>query len=90
MLQFSIATISVFVTILIECTKKVGVTLQINVNKYLPILSMIFGLILGIVGYFIPTVEMGENIIEAIFIGLSAGSAATGVNQIGKQLQKDE
>ena len=51
---------------------------------------MIFGLILGIAGYYTPNVEMGANLIEAIFIGLSAGAAATGVNQVGKQLGKDE
>ena len=33
---------------------------------------------------------MGNNLVEAIFIGLSAGSAATGVNQISKQLNKKE
>ena len=33
---------------------------------------------------------MGNNIVEAVFIGISAGSAATGVNQITKQLNKKE
>ena len=33
---------------------------------------------------------MGNNLIEAIFIGLSAGAAATGVNQVGRQLTKNE
>jgi hypothetical protein len=33
---------------------------------------------------------MGSNLIEAIFIGLSAGAAATGINQVGKQLSKDD
>ena len=32
---------------------------------------------------------MGKNVIEAFFIGLAAGSSATGFNQIGKQLYKD-
>ena len=35
-------------------------------------------------------VDMGNNLIEAIFIGLSAGAAATGVNQVGRQLTKNE
>ena len=50
---------------------------------------MSFGLILGIAGYYTPNVDMGRNLIEAIFIGLSAGAAATGINQVGKQLDKD-
>ena len=33
---------------------------------------------------------MGSNLVEAIFIGISAGSASTGVHQIGKQLSKDD
>jgi hypothetical protein len=31
---------------------------------------------------------MGNNIIEAVFIGLSAGAGACGINQVGKQLNK--
>ena len=52
--------------------------------------SIIFGIVLGIIGFYIPNVEMGNNIVEAIFIGIAAGSAATGVNQIGKQLYKKD
>lgn len=36
------------------------------------------------------SVEMGNNIIEAIFIGISAGAAATGIHQIGKQFGKTD
>lgn len=89
MLQFSILTITTFVTLLdstvifisTDCFKK-------NIKKFIPILSIIFGIGLGIAGYYTPDVEMGHNLIEAIFIGLSAGAAATGVNQVGKQLYK--
>ena len=52
--------------------------------------SIVFGIVLGIIGFYIPNVEMGNNIVEAIFIGIAAGSAATGVNQIGKQLYKKD
>lgn len=91
MLQFSIITISTFVTLLNSvvilvsqcCFKK-------DIKKIIPIFSLIFGLALGIGGYYTPNVEMGSNLIEAIFIGLSAGAAATGVNQVGKQLTKDD
>ena len=91
MLQFSIITISTFVTLLNSvvilvsqcCFKK-------DIKKIIPIFSLIFGLVLGIGGYYTPNVEMGSNLIEAIFIGLSAGAAATGVNQVGKQLTKDD
>jgi hypothetical protein len=61
-----------------------------DIKKVIPIFSLIFGLALGIAGYYTPNVDMGANLIEAIFIGLSAGAAATGVNQVGKQLGKND
>lgn len=89
MLEFSIITISTFVTMLDNCVKYFGdVVLKKDLTRYLPIFSVIFGIILGIAGYYTPDVEMGKNLIEAVFIGISAGSAATGVHQIGKQLYK--
>lgn len=91
MLQFSIVSISTFVTILNEGVKYFSTNfLKKDIKKYIPIFSVVFGIILGIVGYYIPDVEMGNNIVEAIFIGIAAGSAATGVNQIGKQLTRDD
>lgn len=91
MLEFSIITISTFVTMLNEGLKYFAdLVFKKDISRYIPIFSVIFGIILGIAGYYIPTVDMGNNIVEAFFIGISAGSAATGVNQIGKQLYKKE
>jgi hypothetical protein len=60
-------------------------------KKFIPLFSLVYGVGLGIAGYYTPNVDMGTNLIEAIFIGLSAGAAATGVDQVGKQLgKKDE
>ena len=91
MLQFSIITIASFVTILDESVKTISSQcFKKDVTRFLPLLSVIFGIGLGIVGFYTPNVDMGNNLVEAIFIGLSAGSAATGVNQISKQLNKKE
>ena len=91
MLQFSILTIGTFVTMLDSISIFIGETsFKKDIKKIVPILSLVFGLVLGIAGYYTPNVDMGSNLIEAIFIGLSAGSAATGVNQVSKQLYKDE
>lgn len=90
MLEFSIATVSVFVGLLNQLVKFVSTTyLKIDINKYIPLFSIGFGLILGIIGYFTPNVEMGNNIVEAIFIGIASGASATGLHQIGKQFQKN-
>jgi hypothetical protein len=89
MLEFSIATISVFVSTLNELTKYITKTyIKKDISRYIPLFSLLYGLILGISGFFIPNVEMGSNIVEAIFIGLSAGAASTCIHQIYKQQTK--
>ena len=91
MLQFSILTIGTFVTMLDSISILIcKICFKKDIKKIVPILSLIFGLGLGIAGYYTPDVDMGNNLIEAIFIGLSAGAAATGVNQVGRQLTKNE
>ena len=94
MLEFSIISVTSFVTILDSCTIMIWKSLVTNPTKdfkrFIPIFSLVYGVILGIIGYFMPSVDMGNNIVEAIFVGLSAGAAATGVNQVGKQLGKDD
>ena len=91
MLEFSIATITVFVGFLNELVKFISKKcFDKEINKYIPLFSIGFGIILGVAGYFIPNVTMGNNIIEAIFIGIASGCSATGIHQIGKQLRPDK
>ena len=91
MLEFSIVTISTFVAMLNECTKYfVKLIFKKDIKKYIPIFSVLYGIILSIAGYYMTSVEMGNNVIEAIFIGISAGAAATGIHQIGKQFGKTD
>ena len=91
MLEFSIVTISSFVGVLNEIVKYISKTVfKKDISKYIPLFSIGFGIILGITGFYIPNVAMGNNVVEAIFIGLAAGSAATGFHQVGKQLGKND
>ena len=92
MLTFSIITITAFVSFLDTLTISIMKNfVKGDFKKFIPLFSLAYGLGLGIAGYYTPNVNMGSNIIEAIFIGLSAGAAATGVDQVGKQLgKKDE
>ena len=91
MMQFSIITITSFVTMLNNIVIYIAKnTFKFDIKKYIPIISICFGLILGIVGYFMPDVDMGNNLVEAIFVGISSGSAAVGINQVGKQLDKND
>ena len=88
MLEFSIVSVSAFVAILDETVKMIAKALDKNVDKYIPIFSLVFGVILGIVGYLLPGLEFGNNIVEAIIIGLSAGGASTGCHQVYKQFTR--
>ena len=58
-------------------------------KKYLPVISGITGAILGVIAYFItPTLIENTNILTSVAIGIVSGLAATGSNQIFKQIKK--
>ena len=84
--NFSILTISPFVGILNEATKSIAKCFKKDINRYIPIFSLVYGVILGIAGYYIPDLNFGNNLVEAIFAGLVGGGAATGVHQTFHQL----
>lgn len=84
--NFSILTISPFVGILNEATKSIAKCFKKDINRYIPIFSLVYGVILGIAGYYIPDLDFGHNLVEAIFAGLVGGGAATGVHQTFHQL----
>lgn len=91
MLEFSIVTISIFVSTLNEITKSItkGVFNK-EINRFIPLFSIAYGIILALAAFYTGLESFGNNIIEAIFIGLSSGAAATGYHQVGKQLFKQE
>lgn len=88
MLEFSIVTITAFVTAANEVVKIITSTFNKDIKKYLPMISIILGIGLGIAGYYTPNVVMGNNLLESIFIGMAAGASATGMHQVTKQLTK--
>jgi len=88
-MQFSIITITSFVTLLNDIVIYIAKTsFDKDVKKYIPITSIIFGMILGAFGYCIPDMDTGSNLVESLFLGISAGASAVGINQVGKQLDK--
>lgn len=57
-------------------------------NKYIPVIVGTVGGILGVVAYFIGMPDFpAVDIITAIAIGIVSGLAATGTNQVIKQLK---
>ena len=57
-------------------------------NKWIPIICMVFGGLLGVVAMlFMPDYPAGDYI-TAVAVGIASGLAATGANQIVKQLSQ--
>ena len=87
--ELTIVTIGAFVAALNQATKYIATNfIKRDISKFIPICSVIYGLVLGIIGFYLPNANMGSNLVEAILIGISAGSASTGCHQIVKQLTK--
>lgn len=59
-------------------------------DRKIPVIMGVAGAILGVVAFFVaPSLVATDNIIVAIAIGIVSGFAATGINQIFKQMQKE-
>ena len=55
-------------------------------NKWIPLLCGLLGGALGAVGLFWMPGYPAENLIDALAVGIASGLAATGLDQLGKQL----
>lgn len=55
-------------------------------NKWLPVLCGALGGILGVVGMFAMPDFPAHDVISAVAVGIVSGLAATGTNQVYKQL----
>lgn len=56
-------------------------------NKYIPVICGVMGGILGIAGMFIIPEYPAGDVLNAAAVGIVSGLAATGVNQVYKQLR---
>lgn len=60
-------------------------------NKWIPVVCGFFGILLGIGAYQVGIQAMpADDIITAAAVGVASGFAATGVNQVYKQLSSDD
>ena len=84
----SVPAIATAVYLLIEVLKKAFNNSE-KFLRFIPLISLVIGVIAGIICYFfIPSIIPAPNIVVAIIIGGASGLTATGTNQIVKQLSK--
>lgn len=84
----AVPVITGVVYVLIEILKK-----MVNNNekflKFIPLIALVLGSISGAICYFfIPNIIPASNLVVSIIIGAASGLAATGTNQVIKQLTK--
>ena len=58
-------------------------------NKWIPIIVGVSGGVLGVVGMLIMADFPATDYLTAVAVGIVSGLAATGINQVGKQLSKE-
>lgn len=67
-----------------------GVKASSMADKYIPIIVGACGGILGLAGLFVMPDFPASDYITAIAVGIVSGLSATGINQISKQLKKND
>lgn len=77
----SVAAITVLCYLIGEVVKATGLD-----NKWIPVVCGVCGLVLGIAGMHIMPEFPGTDYITAASVGVVSGLAATGINQVAKQL----
>lgn len=81
----SVAAITVIAYLIGEIVKATGLD-----NKWIPVICGVCGGALGVVGMMIMPEFPAADYITAVAVGIVSGLAATGANQIVKQLGKSE
>lgn len=78
-----VAVITVICYLIGQAVKVTGLD-----NKYIPVIVGTMGGILGVVGMFLMPDFPAKDYMTAVAVGIVSGLAATGVNQVWKQLGK--
>lgn len=87
-MDFGIATVAAITVICYLAATLVKAT-AIN-NKWLPVICGALGGVLGIVGMFVIPDFPAADVLSAGAVGVVSGLAATGANQVLKQMSKED
>ena len=83
-MDFGIASVAAITVICLLVAQGIKAT-SID-NKWLPVICGFLGGILGVVGMYVMPDFPSNDVITSIAVGIVSGLAATGANQIYKQL----
>ena len=78
----SVAAITVICYLVAQAVKATSLD-----NKWIPIISGTVGGIFGVIGLYVMPDFPSNDILTAVAVGIVSGLAATGINQIYKQLK---
>ena len=59
-------------------------------DKWIPVICGTTGAVFGVIGLYMMPTFPASDIVNALAVGIVSGFAATGINQVVKQLSKDE
>ena len=86
-MDFGIASVAA-ITVIAYLVGMAAKDVTIVEDKWIPVIVGVTGMILGVVGLYVMPDFPAKDVINAAAIGIVSGLAATGINQIGKQLHK--
>ena len=87
-MSFGMATVTAITVICYLICEGVKAT-KID-NKYVPIVAGVTGAILGVVGFLTKMPDFpAQDVLTAVAVGIVSGLAATGANQVSKQLKSE-
>ena len=86
-MDFGIASVAA-ITVIAYLVGMAAKDVTIVDDKWIPVIVGVTGMILGVAGLYVMPDFPAKDVINAAAIGIVSGLAATGINQIGKQLQK--
>lgn len=86
-MDFGIASVAA-ITVIAYLVGMAAKDVTIVEDKWIPVIAGVTGMILGVAGLYVMPDFPAKDVINAAAIGIVSGLAATGINQIGKQLQK--
>ena len=86
-MDFGIASVAA-ITVIAYLVGMAAKDVTIVEDKWIPVIVGVTGMILGVAGLYVMPDFPAKDVINAAAIGIVSGLAATGINQIGKQLKK--